>query len=141
MIVALTSTSPAVWLSSGLRFRVQLRYRARRPVKSRSMCPRSPARNALSSSLVGRPRLWYHGEMEWMLLALAGGSGGAYAVQRLRALRAGRRREAADLAVARRLAEEDVAVLGEQLRRLGTEVAGRALDDAARHDYQEALDD
>ncbi len=84
--------------------------------------------------------MWYHGEMEWLLLALAGGSGGAYAVERLLTRLADRRRAADDLASVRRLAEEDVAVLGDQLRRLGLEVVGLRLDVEARRDYQEALD-
>lgn len=84
--------------------------------------------------------MWYHGGMEWLLLALAGGSGGAYAVDRLVARLGDRRRAAADLVRVRRLAEEDVAVLGGQLRRLGLEVTGRRLDVATRHDYQVALD-
>lgn len=78
--------------------------------------------------------------MEWLLLVLASGSGSAYAVQRLRLRRADRRREAAALREAGRLAQEDVAVLGEQLQRLDQEVAGRPLDDDARRDYQSALD-
>ena len=83
--------------------------------------------------------MWYHGGVEWLLLALVGG-GGAYAAQRLRARRADRRQAAEDLESVRRMAEEDVTVLGEQLARLDGEVAGRALDDGARQDYQEALD-
>ena len=78
--------------------------------------------------------------MEWILLVLAGGGGGAYAVQRLRARRADRRRATEDLESVRQMADEDVTVLGEQLARLDTEVAGRVLDEATRHDYQEALD-
>ena len=77
--------------------------------------------------------------MEWLVIALAVGGAGWAGVhwQRSRALAAGTREE---LEGVRRLAEEDVTVLGEQLRRLDAEVAGRPLDDAARVDYQTALD-
>ena len=62
--------------------------------------------------------LWYDGVMEWFLLLTAGGGGGAYALQRLRLQRADRRQAADELDSVRRLAEEDVTVLGEQLARL-----------------------
>lgn len=77
--------------------------------------------------------------MEWVLIALAVGASGLIGRrwQRRRALAAESR---AELEGVRRLAEEDVTVLGEQLRRLDAEVAGRQLDDAARVDYQTALD-
>jgi hypothetical protein len=59
-------------------------------------------------------------------------------------LGSGRRRERDRqrnaLARARTLCEEDITVLGEQLRRLDTESAERPLDEAARIDYQAALD-
>jgi len=90
--------------------------------------------------LVVEADLWYDGVMEWLLLFLAGGGGGAYTLQRLRVQRADRRREADDLDSVRRLAEEDVTVLGEQLARLDATVAGRELDDATGQDYQDALD-
>ena len=77
--------------------------------------------------------------MEWLLIALAVGGSGLIGRrwQRRRALAAESR---AELDGVRRLAEEDVTVLGEQLRRLDAEVAGRELDDAAHADYQTALD-
>jgi hypothetical protein len=50
------------------------------------------------------------------------------------------RERQAELEVARRLADEDVTVLGEQLQRLDAEVADHPLDQAARVDYQTALD-
>jgi hypothetical protein len=77
--------------------------------------------------------------MEWVLIALALGGTGLVGRrwQRRRALAAESKEE---LEGVRRLAEEDVTVLGEQLRRLDAEVAGRRLDDAARVDYQTALD-
>ena len=77
--------------------------------------------------------------MEWLIIVLAvGGTGfvGRRLVHR-RALRAETKEE---LEGVRRLAEEDVTVLGEQLRRLDAAVEGRELDDAARVDYQTALD-
>ena len=48
--------------------------------------------------------------------------------------------ERAELEGVRKLAEEDVTVFGEQLRRLDTEVGGHELDEAIRVDYQAALD-
>lgn len=79
--------------------------------------------------------------MEWLLLALAAGGGaGAYGAQRIRAARADLRVRAEELEGVRRLADEDVTVYGEQLQRLGQEVADRDLDDDTRRDYQAALD-
>jgi uncharacterized membrane protein YgcG len=77
--------------------------------------------------------------MEWLLIALAVGGAGIVGRrwQRRRALVALSKSE---LEGVRRLAEEDVTVLGEQLRRLDAEVADRTLDEAARVDYQTALD-
>lgn len=77
--------------------------------------------------------------MEWLLIALLAGGSGLIGRRwhRRRALAAESREE---LEGVRRLAEEDVTVLGEQLRRLDAQVAGRPLDDAARVDYQTALD-
>src|SRR4051812_16952708 len=40
----------------------------------------------------------------------------------------------------RKLAEEDVTTLGTELQALDTDLAGRALDDGTRADYQRALD-
>jgi hypothetical protein len=51
----------------------------------------------------------------------------------------GERREA-DLAAVRKVAEEDVTRFGEELQRLDTEVLTTSLDEAARQDYQRALD-
>lgn len=76
-----------------------------------------------------------------MLLVFgSAGGAGAYAAHRVRAARAGARERREELARVRRVAEEDVTVLGEQLRRLGEHVAGRELTTAAREDYQVALD-
>ncbi|MGZ5400233.1 MAG: hypothetical protein ACXWDM_09480 [Nocardioides sp.] len=78
--------------------------------------------------------------MEWFVLVLAAGGGaGAYGAQRFRANRADRREKAVQLDGVRRLADEDVTVFGEQLQRLGNEVAERELDSDTRQDYQVAL--
>lgn len=78
--------------------------------------------------------------MEWALVLLAGGGAGWYAALRARHHLSARRWRAEQVATARALAEEDVTVFGEQLRRLGDELAGRDLDAVARRDYQVALD-
>jgi len=70
---------------------------------------------------------------------LTGGTG-AYAVWRVREVRADRFVRARTLEQARLLADEDVTVFGEQLRRLGVDVADVELDQDARDAYQLALD-
>ena len=87
-----------------------------------------------------RPSREHSGAMELVLLALAGGGGLAWLGVRLRAKRSEGRDRAEDLAQVRKLCEEDITLLGEQLRRLDTETAAHPLDDAARVDYQTALD-
>jgi len=77
--------------------------------------------------------------MEWLLVVLVVGAGGV-AAARWRRRREVRGEEREELEGVRRLADEDVTVFGEQLRRLDTEVAGRELSEAARVDYQSALD-
>jgi hypothetical protein len=77
--------------------------------------------------------------MEWLLLLLVGG-GGAWGVRRIRASRAVGRDRLEELEGVRRLADEDVTVFGEQLRRLDTQVGERDLDEDGRADYQRALD-
>jgi hypothetical protein len=78
--------------------------------------------------------------MEFLLLALAGGGGLAWLGVRLRSKLAESRDRAEDLTQVRKLCEEDITLLGEQLRRLDAETASHPLDDAARVDYQTALD-
>lgn len=78
--------------------------------------------------------------MEWLLLALVMGGGGAFAARRLSDRRTTREERAVELETVRRLAEEDVTVLGEQLQQLDTAVAEHDLDAEAEADYQRALD-
>jgi hypothetical protein len=78
--------------------------------------------------------------MEWLLIALAGGGGAVVAVRRIWDRRTIRRQADEELRGVRRLADEDVTLLGEQLQRLDAEVAGHELDEATRLDYQRALD-
>ena len=75
--------------------------------------------------------------MEWLLAALAGGTlvaTGRYLWDR----RTTHRQSAEELDGIRKLADEDVTMLGEELHRLDAEVA--RLDEAGRVDYQKALD-
>jgi hypothetical protein len=46
-----------------------------------------------------------------------------------------------ELAAVRRAIDEDVTVFGEELQRLGNDMAGTPLDEGTRADYQRALDD
>lgn len=78
-------------------------------------------------------------DVEWLVILLSGG-GATYAVWRLRALRLDRQERAQELDQARRIAEEDVTVFGEQLQRLDGEVGDRQLGPAARDAFQLALD-
>ncbi|MDP9444636.1 MAG: hypothetical protein M3P83_09935, partial [Actinomycetota bacterium] len=48
--------------------------------------------------------------------------------------------QTAQLTAVKRAAEEDVTRFGEELQRLDVDVSGQGLDDAARQDYQRALD-
>ncbi len=80
--------------------------------------------------------------MEILLVLLVIGVG-IYLFQRQAAdtrRRALEERQAADLAAVRKVAEEDVTRFGEELQRLDTDVLTTALDEAARQDYQRALD-
>jgi hypothetical protein len=78
--------------------------------------------------------------MELFLIALAAGGGGGFLVKKWRARSALRSQEQQELEGVKRLADEDVTLLGEQLQRLGREVEGKELDEATRLDYQSALD-
>src|ERR687890_1450547 len=80
--------------------------------------------------------------MELLLILLV--VGGALLIGR--AVSAGRERKAlesrraADLEGVRRVADEDVTRFGEELQRLDTDMLAEPLDEAARQDYQRALD-
>lgn len=76
----------------------------------------------------------------WWLLAALGGGGLALAGRYLWDRRAAQRGDAEELEEIRKLADEDVTLLGEELRRLDTQVEGHPLDPDARSDYQVALD-
>ncbi len=78
--------------------------------------------------------------MEWVLLGLAGLGAATWGGKRIRDRLGGRREQAAALATLVKLCEEDVTLLGEQLRRLDSETAEHPLDEAGRADYQAALD-
>ncbi len=77
--------------------------------------------------------------MEWLVLLLIGG-GSAWGARRLKARRAVGRDRLEELEAVRRLADEDVTVFGEQLRRLDVQVGEHPLDEDGRADYQRALD-
>ena len=77
--------------------------------------------------------------MEWLLF-LALGGGIVVAARRVWDRRAVRRADAADVLQISKVAEEDITLLGEELSRLGVDVAGQELDAATRRDYQVALD-
>jgi hypothetical protein len=77
--------------------------------------------------------------MLWLLAALGGG-GVVLAGRYLWDRRAARYGDAEELEQIRNLADEDVTLLGEDLRRLDTQVAGQPLDADGRADYQVGLD-
>ncbi|NUS53222.1 MAG: hypothetical protein HOQ22_19550, partial [Nocardioidaceae bacterium] len=78
--------------------------------------------------------------MEWVLVAVVAAGVGLFGARHWRRARTVERDRLAELEVARQLADEDVTVLGEQLARLDAEVADHPLDEAARLEYQTALD-
>lgn len=77
--------------------------------------------------------------MEWLLLVLAGG-GAVWTGRRMTVRRARRMQDREELESVRRLADEDVTLLGEELRRLESDAPVADLDEQARVDYQQALD-
>ena len=75
-------------------------------------------------------------ELLALLVLLGGGAAVAYAVSNRR-----KQREADEaLASVKKVAEEDVTRLGEDVAALDNDVAGRPLDEATRQDYRRALD-
>ena len=78
--------------------------------------------------------------MEWVLLGLAGVGAATWGGRRIWGRLEDRRERAEAVAVLVKLCEEDVTLLGEQLRRLDAETAVRPLDEPGRVDYQSALD-
>jgi hypothetical protein len=70
--------------------------------------------------------------MEWLLVLLVGGSGGAVWARRLGRKRQHRRDEAAELAAVVAMADEDTTLLGEQLARLDYQTALDAYESAKR---------
>ncbi|HYJ70534.1 MAG TPA: hypothetical protein VEX15_23010 [Nocardioidaceae bacterium] len=77
--------------------------------------------------------------MEWLVF-IAVGAGGAVLGQRLWRRRGVRAEASDDLEQVKRFANEDVTLLGEELQRLGMDIAGVDLDEDTRLDYQRALD-
>jgi hypothetical protein len=77
--------------------------------------------------------------MEWLLLVVAAGAG-AWGARLVRRRRTTSRELEQELAGVRRLADEDVTVFGEELRRLDARVGEHPLDEDGRADYQRALD-
>ena len=77
--------------------------------------------------------------LTWLLAALGGG-GVALAGKYVWNRRAAKRGDAEELEQIRKLADEDVTLLGEELSRLGDRVAGLELDADTRVDYQRGLD-
>jgi hypothetical protein len=75
-----------------------------------------------------------------VLLGLAGLGVAIWGGKRIRDRLAVRRERAAALATLVKLIDEDVTLLGEQLRRLDAETVEHPLDEGGRADYQAALD-
>jgi hypothetical protein len=76
----------------------------------------------------------------WWLLAALGGGGVVFAGRYVWDRRAARHGDAEELEQIRKLADEDVTLLGEELRRLDAQVTGQPLDADGRADYQVALE-
>jgi hypothetical protein len=75
-----------------------------------------------------------------ILLLVGGGILIAQAVSRSNQRKALEQRRTADLETVRKVADEDVTRFGEELQRLDTDLLTEDLDEAARQDYQRALD-
>jgi hypothetical protein len=78
--------------------------------------------------------------MQWVWIVIACGSAAFAASWWVRARRATRRARSEELDGVRRLTEEDVTYLGEQIHRLEPEVDGQVLDDETRDGYRTAVD-
>ncbi|HEX6149663.1 hypothetical protein [Nocardioides sp.] len=78
--------------------------------------------------------------MEWVMVVLAGGAAGSHVVWKLKQRADERRDRAAELDLARTLAEEDVRAFGEQLERLGVDVAASDVAHIAKQHHQTAID-
>ncbi|MEV0285098.1 MULTISPECIES: hypothetical protein [unclassified Kribbella] len=76
----------------------------------------------------------------WWLFAALGGGGIVLAGRYVWDRRAAQRGDAEELEEIRKLADEDVTLLGEELRRLDAGVTGKPLDHDGQADYQVALD-
>jgi hypothetical protein len=74
------------------------------------------------------------------LVAAVGGGGAIFAGRRLRSRREEREEALKELETVRALADEDVTLLGEELRKMDARLEGAELDEDAREDLQTALD-
>ncbi|MGI8888472.1 MAG: hypothetical protein ACR2GB_05820, partial [Nocardioidaceae bacterium] len=86
--------------------------------------------------------------MEWLVVALLVfglfvllRSSGQGRLQQQGRRGLGRQSSSEELAAVKHAADEDVTEFGEELQRLDLDLAGHALDEATRQDYQRALDD
>lgn len=79
-------------------------------------------------------------ELLLALVAAVGGGGAIFAGRTVRRRREEREAARQELETIRTLADEDVTLLGEELRRLDARLEGADLDEDARVDYQTALD-
>jgi hypothetical protein len=78
--------------------------------------------------------------MEYVLLVLIGGGCLAWLALRLRARQARGRQKSANLVELRRLCDEDIGLLGEELRRLDADTTTHPIEGAAWGDFQAARD-
>ena len=75
------------------------------------------------------------GAFGWIVLALAGAGGAAFVISR----RQTRRRQAAELAEVKENARDDLVALGDEIRALEMDMDMPGVSDAARSDYETAL--